>query len=266
MHAHPQLFFTQRSCPVGEPEQKNLRRPISVGSAMRRSTLIAFQSKRGWKGAIFNAWMRVVMTMNFEASACEVERLTDKLGKKNSSIWNQTKEELVEIARRELGMTVTLASNETVLTLRELIRRNREMYKANADPLSKAPKGLGNMNKEALLEEAKKRGLPTEGTQTRPSLMLLIRDDLRMRSTLNSMNTPAEPSTSIAATRSEVDSEWSVIQEAAHNCHRAEVAANARADELMEEIYAQRRKVHAQRKQENNTHHSQKYWNHDHSH
>ena len=231
MHAHPQLFLTQRSCPVGEPEQKNLRRPISVGSAMRRSTLIAFQSKRGWKGAIFNAWMRVVMTMNFEASACEVARLTDKLGKKNSSIWNQTKEELVEITRRELGMTVTLASNETVLTLRELIRRNREMYKANADPLSKASKGLGNMIKEALLED-----------------------------------TPAEPSTSIAATRSEVDSEWSLIQEAAHNCHRAEVAANARADELMEEIYAQRRKDHAQRKQENNTHHSQKYWNHDHSH
>ena len=171
------------------------------------------------------------MTIKFEVSVCEVARLTDKLGKKNSSIWNQTKEELVEIARRELGMTVTLASNETVLTLRELIRRNREMYKANADPLSKASKGLGNMIKEALLED-----------------------------------TPAEPSTSIAATRSEVDSEWSVIQEAAHNCHRAEVAANARADELMEEIYAQRRKVHAQRKQENNTHHSQKYWNHDHSH
>jgi len=266
MHAHPQLFFTQRSCPVGEPEQKNLRRPISVGSAMRRSTLIAFQSKRGCKGAIFNAWMRVVMTIKFEASACEVARLTDKLGKKNSSIWNQTKEELVEITRRELGMTVTLASNETVLTLRELIRRNREMYKANADPLSNAPKGLENMIKEALVEEAKKRGLPTEGTQTRQSLWLLIRDDLRMRSTLNSMNTPAEPNTSIAATRSEVDSEWSVIQEAAHNCHRAEVAANARAEELMEEILAQRRKDHAERKQENNTHHSQNYWNHDHSH
>ena len=101
------------------------------------------------------------------------------------------------------------------------------MYKANADPLSKATKGLGNMIKEALLEDT---------------------------------------STSIAATRSEVDSEWSVIQEAAHNCHRAEVAANARAEELMEEILAQRRKDHAERKQENNTHHSQNYWNHDHSH
>ena len=97
--------------------------------------------------------MRVVLTIKCEVSVCKVARLTDKLGKKNSSIWNQTKEELVEITRRELGMTVTLASNETVLTLRELIRRNREMYKANADPLSKAPKGLGNMNKEALLEE-----------------------------------------------------------------------------------------------------------------
>ena len=84
------------------------------------------------------------------------------------------------------------------------------MYKANADPLSKASKGLGNMIKEALLED-----------------------------------TPAEPSTSIAATRSEVDSEWLLIQEAAHNCHRAEVAANARADELMEEILAKRRKDHA---------------------
>ena len=252
MHAHAQPLFTQRSCPVGEPEQKNLRRPISVGSAMRRSTLIAFQSKRGCKGAIFNAWMRVVMTIKLEASACEVARLTDKLGKKNSSIWNQTKEELVEITRRELGMTVTQASNETVLTLRELIRRNREIKEV-------LWRKQRNMIKEALVEEAKKRGLPTEGTQTRQSLWLLIRDDLRMRSTLNSMNTPAEPNTSIAATRSEVDSEWLVIQEAAHNCHRAEVAANARAEELMEEILAQRRKDHAERKQENNTHHSQNY-------
>jgi len=226
---------------------------------MRRSTLIAFQSKRVCKGAIFNAWMRVVLTIKCEVSVCEVARLTDKLGKNNSSLWNQTKEELVEITRRELGMTVTLASNETVLTLRELIRRNREIKEV-------LWRKQRNMIKEALVEEAKKRGLPTEGTQTRQSLWLLIRDDLRMRSTLNSMNTPAEPSTSIAATRSEVDSEWSVIQEAAHNCHRAEVAANARAEELMEEILAQRRKDHAERKQENNTHHSQNYWNHDHSH
>ena len=135
------------------------------------------------------------MTMSAEAAQTEVERLKMKRETGSESIWHMKKEELVEVARRELGQTRAQAEKETVLTLRELVRRKRKDNQFQENPLNSLPKGLGAMKKEELMDEALKRNLPTEN-QTRAGLILLIRDDVESRAVLNEN---AQSSTSSAA-------------------------------------------------------------------
>ena len=54
-----------------------------------------------------------------EAANTELARVSS--GKKKS-IWSINKAELVETARKELGLSVTQAEKETVLVLRERVR------------------------------------------------------------------------------------------------------------------------------------------------
>ena len=136
-----------------------------------------------WKRAVFNAWMRIVATIAAEAATTEVEHLKMRI-QGESSIWSMRKEELIEVARRELNFTRTMAEKETVLTLRELIRRKRKDEKYRDDPLNTEPKRLSGMGKAELVEEALKRDLPTEG-QTRSNLLLMIRDDLSQRAIMH---------------------------------------------------------------------------------
>ena len=106
------------------------------------------------------------------------------------------KADLVEVARRELNMSLAAAEQETVITLRELIRRNRDIQKASDNPLAKLPKGLSGMKKEELIEEMEKRGLPTTSNSTRPAMILAIRDYVTARTTLAQQDqTPSTSST-----------------------------------------------------------------------
>ena len=106
------------------------------------------------------------------------------------------KSDLVEVAQRELGVTMSQANSETVLTLREKIRRNRSQAAEEKDPLSRTPKGLERMTVEALLAECAVRRLDTEALpgstrrlKTRPQMILMIREDVELRS--STLPTPA---------------------------------------------------------------------------
>lgn len=57
-----------------------------------------------------------------------------------SSILNMTKAELVEVARKELGIRPDHAMRLTMIGLRELIRRRRKASQAFFDPLMEMPK------------------------------------------------------------------------------------------------------------------------------
>ena len=85
------------------------------------------------------------MTMLLEAVRSELGRLKEKLGKQAESIWRMKKDELVEVARRELGLTQAQAQEETVLVLRERIRshrfENRYQQMMSTNPDAHLPKG-----------------------------------------------------------------------------------------------------------------------------
>ena len=134
------------------------------------------------------------------------------MGKKNSSIWNAKKEDLVELARKELGMTMAQANKETVISLREKIRSARQVTTMVIDPLAKIPKGLDKMSLEDLRLEVLHRNLPEMDRPTRAKLIVLIRDDVNMRSCMEASTTSTtDPNQSMSGARSsgqEEDEDW----------------------------------------------------------
>ena len=132
-----------------------------------------------------------------EVLKSENRSLSERLGKQKDSIWQMRKEELIEVARRELGMPRYDAEKETVTTLREKIRRNRSQSQEEADPIMTLPKGLERMTAERLCNECQMRGLdvsPLPGQRgtikTRAQMILLIREDVELKSTILGEMTP----------------------------------------------------------------------------
>ena len=118
-----------------------------------------------------------------EGFETEVARLmpaeTDPNKKEN--IWNMKKAELVEVARRELGMTLAEAHKTKVTFLREQIRKKREVDDMTSDPLAKLPTGLGRMTLAELKALHEERNLPHPGKITKVILEQMIRDDCLAR-------------------------------------------------------------------------------------
>ncbi len=121
------------------------------------------------------AWRQLVTRRELEAEQTEVARLRNLVGKKSESLWDMRKDDLVEAARKELGMTRTQAETETVTTLRERIRAFREAQKVDENPDAQAPKGLNSMKTADLVEEMRRRSIPLPEKNTRPKMILLIR-------------------------------------------------------------------------------------------
>ena len=109
-----------------------------------------------------------------------------------------TKDELVEVARRELDMSYQRAQKETVVTLRERIRQARARAspeQEEEDPLTKIPKGLERMALSDLSAECARRNISIPMTDkkgpTRASLIVFIRDDVEERTALPKTKTSA---------------------------------------------------------------------------
>jgi hypothetical protein len=136
---------------------------------------------------------------------------------KETSIWAMKKDQLIEVARMELGMTISAASKETVIVLRERIRSQRAMLKEVLDPHDAIPKGLEKMNLAALIQETEDRNLPIPIKPTRPRLILMIRDDVATRNTLYATQTvEAKPqSRKAGGPASTQDSDWTMEDPAA---------------------------------------------------
>ena len=113
-----------------------------------------------------------------EALRTEKVRLVTIIGKGAESIWNMRKPELVEVARKELGMSVATANQKTVTVLRELIRAKRKDDQAAQDPMAQVPKGLEKMKKDDLIKEMEKRNLPLNHNPTRPQMIVMIKDNV----------------------------------------------------------------------------------------
>ena len=138
-----------------------------------------------WARMILWAWKMLLVRSDLEAMTTEAARLKKQLGKKSESIWDMTKVDLVEVARKEWGMTMAKAEKETVVTLRERIRAQRAVQSAPTDPLAVKPVGLSGMTKENLIKEMETRGLPVTKNITRPSMQVQITDDVERRAILS---------------------------------------------------------------------------------
>ena len=117
----------------------------------------------------------------------ETMRLRAIVGKKPDSIWSMNKAELVEVAVKELSMPYQQAMAETVITLRERIRRARAGEKAMKDPMAQVPVKLDRMLHADLVKECEGRDISTvdplsSKTKTRPQMIVDIRDDVSRRS------------------------------------------------------------------------------------
>ena len=142
---------------------------------------------------VFTQWRLQTALALLAAFRSENQRVVALVGRKSSSIWGMNKEDLIEEARKELGLQRAAAEKETVTTLREKIRRSKAQRKAEMDPLSNLPKGLDRMTAAQLKEECVTRSISTDplpdqrgSTMTRPQMILKIREDVELRSAISS--------------------------------------------------------------------------------
>jgi hypothetical protein len=91
------------------------------------------------------------------------------------TIWTMRKQELIEVARRELGLRHEQAEAITVIELREAIRAHREQTKVLLHPHASYPKGLSKMTAQELTQECAERGLLVDRA-TRPQMIAAIRN------------------------------------------------------------------------------------------
>ena len=162
---------------------------------------------------IFQSWALTSTRASLEAASTELARLGSK---KKTSIWAMNKAELVEVARKELGLTVTQAEKETVLILRERIRATRSATEVVGDPLTRLPKGLDKMLVADLKTELVIRGLPEPEHATRARMIMLIRDDVVSRYEDHYHETPHHTLTSTSsATRTPIpeDQDWNMAED-----------------------------------------------------
>ncbi len=149
------------------------------------------QNPKMVKRAVFQAWVHEVdktaykhLQTDNEGLRAEVGRLGFKVGKKSTSIWEMNKEDLVATAMAELGMTLAAAMKETVNTLRERIRRQRDVNRVAVEPQCQLPTGLEKMPLNALKSEMELRNIAMPPKQTRAAFILAIRDDVAIKSLL----------------------------------------------------------------------------------
>ena len=142
-----------------------------------------FMRTKQYLKALFQAWALTTVLPMAEALRTENARLRMAAGvDKEKSIWSQTKDELVETARRELGLEYHEAKRKTVVVLRQMIKHRRDLQNTIVDPLGVEPKGLEKMLKQQLKEECGVRNLPCESSHfIRGDLIVMIRDDVSRR-------------------------------------------------------------------------------------
>ena len=86
------------------------------------------------------------------------------------------KDELVEVARRELDLRPDQAARYTVIELRELVRHGHDQARGtNVGPLARMPHGTQRMTHAELLAECSLRNIRLGTTPTRAEMMVAIR-------------------------------------------------------------------------------------------
>ena len=132
-------------------------------------------------------WALAVTRVKRASLETEVSRLRNSAGKRADSIWAMHKDELVEVAYRELGPVLNRDRDwfqkQTVIELRERIREMRENVKkeTEVDAFMTIPQGLDRMKKEELQQECLMRSINVTEPVTRAKMIVAIKDDVEER-------------------------------------------------------------------------------------
>ena len=208
MGPHPSLM---RCCLASGLELEILHRLSSDAVAM---PLMVPWARIQRMRSFFLAWVIYKLRCQKEMLETELARMTQIVGKKKiDSIWNMTKDELIEVARNELGMTIVQATTETVVTLREKIRAYRKAVKDAGDPLNSLPPGLDKMHKADLLTEMETRQLPIANQMTRPAMIIAIRDNVEVRQLCLAEEAAAANKRKGGAPKTDKDGDWRVVDD-----------------------------------------------------
>jgi hypothetical protein len=119
-----------------------------------------------------------ILTLMAKCNSLNVELEEARLLSKPTSIWTMKKPDLVEVARKEIGLRSDQATKLTVIEIRELIRQHRESVKAMEDPLMKLPVGLARMTVEQLKEECVRRNIQHVSRVTRVQMIMAIKEQV----------------------------------------------------------------------------------------
>ena len=203
----------------GGLEHLSLHPPLQ--SAANRWMMFSIAKAKQWfLKLVIMHWRLFVTRLALEVSQTELARRMPKTRSlfQAPSIWEMNKLELVEEARRHLGMTQVQANSKTVVVLRELLKTARAQEETVLDPMCRIPPGLEKMPKAALIEEMKLRSLPA--AFTRSAMIVAIRDQVESRvilsaraATANSMDVGTESGRTL-------DGDWTIAQEEAASSRR----------------------------------------------
>ena len=117
--------------------------------------------------AMFLAWWGATKDTANQRLATENRHLQKMAGKKATSIWDMSKEMLIEVALRELpNMTREVAKATRKGAFQHMIKKHRDATEVT--PM--LPKGLARMRHEELMREAQARGISTQDTTRRYSV------------------------------------------------------------------------------------------------
>ena len=167
--------------------------------------------------SFFSRWRLLTALHVLESMRAEYARMERQVGSKAQSIWQMTKEQLIEIARRELNMPREEARRETVITLREKIRSQRKVINQEEHPVLTLPKGLSRMTKEELAHECRLRGIePTiterpQELKTRAEMLVLIRWLVEQNTSTSATASPSvtpTPRPTITSQAAQYEEDW----------------------------------------------------------
>jgi hypothetical protein len=140
-------------------------------------------------------------SMQKKPSSCATAFMASSSKKRpRGAIGTMRKSDLVEVARKELGMSLAEANAETGVILKEKLRTNRSLNMMLLlvkradwlritralkhrldDPLALPPLGLGHMKLPELRDEVHTRGLPVIPDATREQIKMQIQEDADAR-------------------------------------------------------------------------------------
>jgi hypothetical protein len=135
--------------------------PQSSRFAMRAAALTPTAAVRHLLRTCFSQWRILTLATLLQLARAAITTASSAV---ETSMWKMKKEDLIEMARRELRLENHQAAKATVIELREMIRQHRASAQNMRDPRLQVPKGPSKMTVAEPLQECNARDTQFEAS------------------------------------------------------------------------------------------------------